>query len=348
MKRRPGFTIAAVAACALGLIVACSGKTAGGGGGGPSSACDDYYQAVISSTCSGNLVPPASEVTRVQARFDTVCEQALALPGSSVTASALEACVSAVKASCAVLDDEYGACSFGPGTLAAGSSCVSDGQCQAGDCSAGTESPDGGAPACGMCAAIVGLGQSCTGGASCGPSAACISGTTQGVETCVAVAHVGAGGACDTQPTQCNAGLVCSTTGTCETPGGSGAACGSDQECAPPLVCPSANGPSTCQPAGGIGGSCVSAYECTSGLDCDFTTHQCTAVTWAGASQPCGTGIRCLVGNCTLAGTATTGTCPAIIPEGQPCNASDPSTSTCDTFANCTGGICVLGFATCP
>ncbi|HEY5240636.1 MAG TPA: hypothetical protein VIJ22_04185, partial [Polyangiaceae bacterium] len=113
-------------ACALSLALACSGKTAGGDGdggggssGGGSSACDDYFNAAFSGACPGTLEPPPSEIARIQSRFDTLCAEALALPGVGITSASLEACVAAIHStSCAVLDDEYGACSFTSGSLA--------------------------------------------------------------------------------------------------------------------------------------------------------------------------------------------------------------------------------------
>ncbi len=344
-------------ACAVSLALACSGKTAGGdgdgGGGGSSgggaSACDDYFKAAFSGACPGTLEPPPSEIARVQSRFDTLCAEALALPGVGITSANLEACVAAIQStSCAVLDDEYGACSFTSGSLGEGASCVTNAQCGTGACSAGVQASDGGTTVCGVCSAAVPLGGSCTNGQSCGPDAICNYGA-MGDQTCVAVVNVGEGGACNTAFERCNSGLQCNSSGVCAAPGDAGAACQSDLQCAAPLVCPSVNGAaSTCQPAGPVGAPCNSAVECTSGLGCDFTSHQCTSVTWVAAGQPCNGGsISCLVGSCPAGNPGANGNCPTVIPDGQPCNPTD-GTTTCDTFAQCTQGVCVLGYAACP
>ncbi len=346
-------------ACALSLALACSGKTTGGDGdggggssGGGSSACDDYFNAAFSGACPrNNLAPAPSEIARVQSRFDKLCADALALPGVGITSASLEACVAAIQStSCAVLDDQYGACSFTSGSLAAGASCLTDAQCGTGDCSAGVQAPDGGITVCGVCSAAVPLGGSCANGQSCGPNAMCNFGAMAD-ETCVAVVSVGEGGACNSAFDRCNSGLQCNSSGVCAVPEGPGAACRSDWDCAPPLACPApAAGPSTCQPEGAVGAPCYDAAECTSGLHCDLTSYQCTSVTWVAAGQPCNGGsLSCLVGGCSMAspeGTET-GTCPTVIPDGQPCNPTD-GTTTCDTFAQCTQGVCVLGYATCP
>jgi hypothetical protein len=349
MRTRLGLVIAAVAG-AVGLMLACSGKTVGGnGGGGGGSACDDYFQAEFAGSCPGTVTPPASEVARIQARFDTLCAEALALPGVGITSSGLESCVSAIKStSCGVLNVPHGACSFDTGSLAAGGSCVTDSQCQTGDCSAGVESPDGGIQTCGVCSAPVPVGGSCANGGSCGPHAICNYAST-GAQTCVAITQVAAGGACNTAEEQCNPGLACNASGVCAAPGPAGTPCESAQSCEAPLVCPIVGGgPSTCQAASAAGGPCGSAVDCALGLSCDFSTHQCTSVSWVAAGQACNGGsLLCLVGYCPSGNTGTSATCPTIIPDGQPCNPTD-TTSSCDTFAQCTGGVCTLGYGSCP
>jgi hypothetical protein len=292
-------------------------------------------------------VPPASELTRIEARFDTLCAAALTLPGVSLTDGTLEACVSAVKSSgCQILDQGAGPCAFGPGTLGAQASCITDDQCASGDCSAGAEAPDGGTVVCGTCAATVGLGQACGTGQSCGPDATCTS-SNGGPSTCVAVTSVGAGATCG-PTTLCEAaGLYCNASGQCTAQGAAGAPCDEENACTPPLVCPLTGTTATCVSPGGVGASCSDDTDCTAGLACNDTTHQCASATWVAAGQPCGGTALCLVGECTTTGNTDSGTCPTVIPDGQPCNPED-STTTCDTFAQCTQGKCVLGYATCP
>jgi hypothetical protein len=365
MKTWHRFTFAALA-CATALTLACSGKTdgAGGGDGGGSSGgssggsggsssggapagCDDYFTAIYGS-CLGGAALPASEITRLQGRFDTLCVDALALPGDAITSSALSACAAAVKSTgCAVLGQNPGPCALDTGTLTTGSSCVTGGQCQAGICTAGNTSSDGGQTLCGTCVAAVGVGQSCTSGQSCGPSATC-NGSTGGGETCVAITYGAAGVACNGSNTQCNPGLYCDPNAQkCAAPGGAGAPCNLDEACTPPLACPAVTGPSTCQAPGGAGGPCQDDADCASGFGCGQTSHTCATVTFVTGGQACGDYARCLVGNCPFTSGATGGACPTVIPDGQPCTTND-ATSTCDTFANCDGGKCLLGYVACP
>jgi hypothetical protein len=349
------FTLAAIAS-SLGLALACGGQTSGvgGGGGGSSgagpSACDDYFQTVFASNCEG-LVPPPSELSRIQSRFDQLCAAALALPGVSITATALETCVSTIKSSgCSSFDRSNGVCAFDVGSLGTGSSCFTDDQCQSGNCTAGSAGPDGGQVVCGTCGAALAIGQPCTGGQSCGPNATCSFSGSSSTGTCAALTYGNLGAPCNETSSLCNSGLYCDTTKQqCSTPGGAGAPCNSDQACTSPLVCPFVTaGAATCQSPGAAGASCQSDEQCASGLGCDSGTQKCGAVSWVSAGQACSADVRCLVGSCPFDGTGQTGgTCPAVIPDGQPCSASD-QTTTCDTFASCIGGTCLLGYPSCP
>jgi hypothetical protein len=355
MRPWHGFVWAAVA-CTVGLTVACSGKTVGGngdgdgGGGANASACDDYFQAAFAGSCPGTLSPPASELAHYQSRFDTLCTQDLALPGVSLTAESLEACVAAIKATgCAVLnDDQGGPCNFATGSLNAGASCSTDAQCASASCSAENILPDGGVMTCGTCAPLIPIGGACTDvNQACGPGATCAPSAT-GAETCAAITSGGAGASCAIETVQCAEGLVCNPSGVCAAPGAAGTACQEDQQCASPLVCPAITGTGTCQPPSAVGGPCSGGSGCQSGLACNFSTHQCVAVTWVQPGQPCNGGnLVCLSGSCPISGSSDTGTCPTIIPDGQPCDSTSIA-SICDTFANCTGGVCVLGTPSCP
>ena len=339
MKLAYRVTVAAVVSTA-GLVAACSGKTDGSGGGG-SSACDDYFQSEFGNVCPGNDMPPASDLAGFQARFDTLCNEAIALPGSGITEASLEACVSAIQAQgCSLSEETDGACSFDTGTLANGATCFSGSQCQSGVCTTGlTPAGGGAAPACGTCVAATPAGQPCSSG-PCAPGLAC-SANSDGTSTCAAVTTSGAGGPCGAA--QCATGLYCKG-GTCVTNLAAGAACTAGDICAPPLVCPlvSAAGgtSSTCQNAVQAGGACGTSQDCAPNLACSSTSHQCVAVAWVAAGQPCSETALCLVGGCR--GNGTSGTCPTVIPDGQPCNPGD-ATQTCDTFADCIGGTCVLG-----
>ncbi|HEY3821647.1 MAG TPA: hypothetical protein VGL81_30985 [Polyangiaceae bacterium] len=356
MRKRPGSSLdrflRGAVACLLGTAAACGGRTNasggdgdGGGGGAVGTSgdpCEDYFEAAYAGTCSDMPLPPADELARIQGRFETLCHQTLALPGVTATAASLETCVSAILTDgCNALHETNGPCSFVTGSLAAGVSCVTDAQCQAGYCSLGPAITS----ACGTCGSVVGLGASCGVGESCGPDAVCYA--TVGGESCLAIQTVGAGGACPTAQTVCEAGLFC-VAAVCTAPAGQGTSCEEDVQCAGSLVCPAAAVPSSCAPPSGAGGPCNGTPDCTAGLVCDATTRQCAGVTWASAGQACGGTTVCLVGTCNV-GAGTTGTCPAVIPDGQPCDTTGTSTTTtCDTFATCANETCVLGYPTCP
>jgi hypothetical protein len=337
-------------ASTLGIATACSSTGGTGGPGGPTgNTCGDYFDAVFAGSCNGPA-RPADEVARERALFLPLCANALSLPGEGVTASQLEACAQSLKSTgaCLLSGVPTAACTFSPGTLGAGSACADSGQCASGDCNKSGAASDGGTTtnnACGVCTAVVAVGQPCTGG-GCGQNAVCDS--TVSPPVCAAVTFVDVGGSCNSTSLRCNAGLYCdSATRKCAAPGGAGTPCSNaiGQACSPPLVC--AGTPLTCQNAIAEGGACQVDSQCASGLGCSTATHQCAAITWADGGQPCGATIRCKVGSCPSAGGTTSATCPAIIPDGSACN-NTTAAGTCDVFSQCTGGVCVsLDTTTC-
>jgi hypothetical protein len=321
-------------------VAACGGTTAGPSGG--SSSCDRYFSTLFDK-CQ-NLPPPAGEVARIRARFDQLCANALALPGTSVTATSLDACTSAIESS-GCNADQAQVCKFGPGTLADGSKCVSSAQCMSDTCSAGQPVGDGGVGVvlCGTCVA----GQPC-GSAVCPVNTICTMNGASG--SCQPITFGDAGAACDYVVSLCKPGLVCNqASNACAAPGAAGSPCRTASDCEGSLVCPisTSGAPSSCQQPGGAGSACQSDSDCGKGLGCDYIAHQCGTVTWASAGQPCGPAVRCLVGYCPLNGTATSGTCQKVIADGQPCSTSD-STQTCDTLSECLGTCRLLGSSSCP
>ncbi len=237
------------------------------------AACDAYYAALITG-CSGPVLP-AAENARQLTRFEQVCENEAALPGSGVTAASLAACASAFD--CDLAAGPPPACYFS-GSLPADTACTDGIQCQSGDC-AGTEilTPEGpfGPATCGTCA----------------PGAA--------------------------------------------TPADAGAACSN----------PAPNCVVTAD-----GGACQYNAECALGLGCVSGT--CAPVSWVSAGQPCGASVYCLVGDCDYGGFGPplpgpdggppVGNCPTVIPDGQPCTNEPGASSTCDAYAECFEGNCVL------
>jgi hypothetical protein len=329
-----------------------SGSGSGSGGGvdpAVESACGGLYDALIG--CSpGN--PPADEVARVRTRFQTLCSEALALPGQGVTIDSLNACAGAVKKDgCTEFTSSTSSCVVSAGSLGVGSPCQADSQCQSGACTAGVAQNDGGTNACGSCFPSSAVGQPCE-GHSCGPDATCALVGKSTNATCVSNTVSDSGGSCDLVTKYCKPGLTCSSANSqCAVPATAGAQCGYDGDCAPPLVCPpvAAGSKATCQAPGQSGAYCSSDTHCASGLGCNPSSQTCSPIHWASAGQPCDGGTRCLVGSCPLpqsqgdAGAATSATCPAIIADGKPCDARSTAQA-CDTLANCVDSLCVLGY----
>jgi hypothetical protein len=314
------------------------GGASSGSGGSTSQECGDYFGAIVGGGCDG-VVPPAAELARERLRFTILCDEELALPGSGLMASALEACAVAVQSAgaCRASDQATNACKLSvPGSRAAGAACFGNQQCQSGQCSrtidAGVE------PGCGTCAAALAVGQTCAAGPSCTAGAACD--TTKTPPTCVAISIGDVGASCASPAVICKTGLYCSLDGpapVCAAAKGAGAACNGNVECANPLVCDGM--PTTCQNPQPAGAACV-GEDCAAGLTCATqSTHTCSTFTWAAAGQPCSDTALCLVGGCSFQGS--TGTCRMVIPDGQPCT-WDSTTAICDKFAQCMNGTCVL------
>src|SRR5208283_2831822 len=75
------------------------------------AACDHYFAAQY-SRCGGPILP-ASETSRIRARFEQVCQNQVSLPGSGMTVERIEACASALdSAACAFPAGPPVACDF--------------------------------------------------------------------------------------------------------------------------------------------------------------------------------------------------------------------------------------------
>ena len=340
MRSLHRFTFAALASSVV-LAVACGGQTSGPGGGS-GSACADYYKAYFAGGCLPGT-PPADEVARTESRWNTLCEGQLALPGEGITHAQIEACAQAVRSGGCNAVTTSSACAIpSTGTLADGAACESDAQCTSGRCFV----PASGGPApsaCGTCAQTAAVGESCS-GKGCGAGAACAD--VNGTSACEPRTQGAAGAACNGLDKACAEGLLCSAaTLTCSAPAAAGEKCAAPSDCAWPLTCPpSTAGGSTCTNLGQSGAPCNSDDECASGFGCDSTARTCSAIAWVAAGQPCNAGARCLVGHCPYdASGQPQGVCPTVIADGQPCDTSNTGT-TCDTFAQCLAGSCVLTF----
>jgi hypothetical protein len=335
------------------------------------AACGHYFAAQY-SRCGGPTLP-SSETNRARSRFEQICLNEMALPGSGMTAASVEACASALDVSpCEFPVGQPAECSF-HGSLAGGAPCNEGLQCQSASCQ-GTvsNSPGGqiGPVTCGTCEPATTVGQVCAHGnfsAGCPAGAACI--ITQSTAsdpsptyTCVAIAGGDLGAACDTLAAGCKTGLYCAAqTGQCAHLADAGASCGIGPGWPGGCVAPEACAGGVCV-SGSVGTQCTGDLDCAAGLGC--AAGSCVSITWVGADKPCGGAVRCLVGSCNSPPSGPDGglggTCPTVVPDGQPCTVHGvgpvPSGPTCDTFAECfsptggpgaTGTCTLLGGAAC-
>jgi hypothetical protein len=331
---------AATGAMALGCVGASSSSSGGGGGGGtPDSACDEYFDAYLASyACT--LALPQSEATRLRPLFDELCADEVALPGSALTSARLSACAKAVQADPCSEFSPAACTPTASGTLAVGETCIDSVQCASGACTlASSFGDDGGAPesSCGACTATVPAGGACDPtNPQCAASSECTM-DGSGSSTCVAATYGGAGVMCDSDTKLCDDGLVCdSTTEVCAQPGVAGAACETSRACAAGLVC--ADG--ACAAGAALGAPCGTTTACGTGLTCDASTGACAAIQWASDGDACSESSPCLVGVCNFEGSSTSGICPDVAANGQPCPTD--ATSTCDTFSECINGVCAF------
>lgn len=381
------FSIVAWVALA-GVVVGCSGSitasSAGNDAGAGAStgidasssaskqACDQYFAAKY-LRCGGPR-RPAAEIARLRTRFEQVCADEIALPGSGVDLAGLTACASALDlASCQLPAGPPAACAFG-GSLPGGAACMDGIQCASGRCQ-GMQSLTPGGPigptTCGTCAPVVAVGQVC-GSAGCPQGAACITDNTSApspVYRCVAVTEGDPGASCDDLTALCKPGLYCAAgTARCTKLGTAGSSCdegpGKDWPggCAAPLGCVDLPSGQVCG-SGSEGGVCIRDQDCAPGLGCVPgacssscpAPGKCASVKWVAAGQACdGHRTRCLVGHCSADtsspapdGGFPEGVCPTVIRDGQPCGVDASQNSTCDTFAECFqsadgGGRCTL------
>ena len=321
-----------------------------------SKACDDYFAATY-LRCGGPRLPP-DETARIRARFEQVCATQSALPGSGVTSATLEACASALNESpCEFPAGPPQACDF-KGSLPGGTACTDSLQCQSGLCEGQFSFNPGGesdSRMCGTCQAAANIGGNCNAG-GCSTGACITQDTTASMPTytCTAIVQGDVGAPCDDLTALCQTGLYCAAqTGTCTPLGTIGTPCGDGSPgdpggCLAPLGCVGSPGAAICS-SGAPGASCSRDLDCSPGVGCSVS-GQCVSITWANPGEACGDAIRCLVGTCNLVGGVVvggthvsldggplTGTCPMVVPDGQPC-----SGGTCDTFSECFAGTCGL------
>lgn len=304
-----------ISAAALALCACSQGSNPPGdggnpdGGGGPTitqaenavanALCQQY------ATCFPFLLSLAwGDLATCTQRYQTALAADVAANGYGATPSQFESCASALAGeSCTTVRNGVlpTACQVA-GSVAAGSPCGTNGQCQTNYCKLGSSGT------CGVCAAIEAAGASCTADGDCGPGNICAN------QTCAAP---GTAGATCNATQRCQPSLACNTTtGVCEayvtTPGGScagGHSCDGTLGlfCSPSMICAQA----TLAPYGGACGFVASSFAL------------------------CADGGSCITGG------ALSGTCATPLADGQGCN-GDAGTPSCLLPATCTNGTCAL------
>jgi len=322
---------------ALALATACAGSAGSdpvGEATAPEAACDRLFDAMTAASCGAP--PLTADVLRtMRVRHRSSCVARLALPGTSLTAARLDACLAAARSLPCGARERPAECVVRPGALADGAACEDDAQCASTRCARAFGSPaDGGAvvvPTCGRCTPAGRAGEPCGGHGGAGGDF-CVDGTAcEGVgaeRACAVVTYGAIGEACDGAARQCKDGSVCDPdAGRCAAGGASAGA-----------VAGASAGAGTGAGAGAGAGASASAGASVS------ASAGAGAGAWARPGEACGGAVACEVGSC----PGARGVCPRVLSDGAPCVAFDRS-ATCDAFAACTGGRCTVEYAAgCP
>lgn len=208
---------------------------------------------------------------------------------------------------------------YGGGTVANGNACTMWNDCAAGWC-------DASAAVCpGACVAWLAENAGCSAGGECAPGLVCNG------STCVPATPAGASGApCGTGDLACQVGLYCqSSTGACQPLGGVGAACSLSRECQPGLGCA---GSGTCQTVLDANAACSSpGAVCIVGTTCNGSI----CVAWPVAGGSCASGLPCIGSWCD--GT----TCQAFLAPGATCSADAQCGVLASCSGTCTRDQCL-------
>jgi hypothetical protein len=351
MKSRARRRRMLVASPLIAAIVACgSGGAPGRAASSPTVACGHLFDALtVYAECG-----PANGSLGRRDGFVQSCVLQLDAPGTKGAADAAEHCAEAIQTAARTCGSADAACVAPAGALPAGAPCGTSMQCASGYCGTGVgiggsigmapsffdfAAGAAGAAGCSVCTDKVPIGQSCCAagaGPPCVAGAICSKDACQGpcscfgAGACVAAPAADVGGSCAT--VLCKSGLHCDRSGlTCVNNGrmlakqaGEPCSIGMDgtSACAAATTCDSAT--MTCKPLG------------APGAPCDF-----------GGLGPCRIGY-CDVRTSSNGGQATaSGTCPLVIPDGQPCDPS-MSNATCDDYASCVAGASGVPEAAAP
>jgi hypothetical protein len=280
-------------------------------------ACADYANAVCTkvSTC-GPLFLQISygDVATCTTRFKSLCTGAFAANGTSITADRAEKCVTAFNAAgCDALFDRNtpSDCRATAGSLANGTACGDDNQCQSTYCNKGANSN------CGTCGtARSTAGQACNSDDNCDYGLVCAAN-----KLCIARGQAGA--TCDANH-PCASTLYCNAaigamSGTCATPNAEGAMCmsGSGLGSCNALV------GDFCNPKTKV---CQKIVVASGGAACGYDMS-------SGSYTACGTN-----GLCKMPALSSTGTCLAAAADGATCDANNGPL--CLAGATCVNGVC--------
>jgi hypothetical protein len=305
-------------------------------GGGPAAdaACTASAQAqcALRDSCSTNhylITRTYGDMATCVAKLHDSCVAGLAAPGTGNSPANVMACASTYSSISCVdylngnTDAYPAACKPQVGSLANGSACRFNGQCQSTFCAVPTGLE------CGSCAALPTTGTACNGpGAvsACGGHLLDCAGAISDDRGFIA-------GAC--QP------YVTTVGGSCDT----GHPCGEGLSCTP--VSTTATG-RTCQTAGNtVGAACGGATnpgcDGAQGFSCNGKTHMCQQIVVASAGTACGSGADGSFTNCLGDGdcmgatsTSNAGTCRSSVADGAACDfVAGPKCAS--------GSICVTG-----
>jgi hypothetical protein len=305
------------------------------------AACERLFRA--SETECTKSPSDAVEANRA-ARAPASCKRALTASGVTTKPSDLDACSAVLekRTSCEATLDSPAECEPKPGTRGDGAGCGTDAQCKSGYCKIGVtqvttgdvtlNQPD----ACGSCTATVAENAACSGTSDrCVAGYQCLSGK------CLKVAVADVGGACGNQTTVCNDALLCDNlTRKCVARKSSGADCGGNYECEPPLACVA----NKCDARVLEGGACsstasTSSTECARKLFCDEATQTCVKYQLVKAGAACTPTSICEPLGIACPESAT---CPVVAGDGEACDVGPSAARACNEGATCRDGKCVL------
>jgi hypothetical protein len=348
----------------VGAVTACGGATAptplGGG------ACGAYWDALQSYYGHCNTLFASGPPLGARQRFVDFCETQGAAPGviGNDYDSTFDTCANAVtNATSTCADFQFvPMCAPSAGALADGAACGADAQCQSAFCKGGGETTilatNGSGTTnynCGVCALRIPIGKACNtdAGDKCVDGADCVFQVGKLPQyICVATPPpVQQGGDCASLTSgSCDVNLVCDPIKlTCVPAAAAGASCDTTGDCLTDLVCVGADFvkgvKGTCGAGANVGAPCsTTAVDsgCNRNLACAPSTKTCAVFGFAAQGQPCdNVATQCRTGFCNLPSIGGTGTCPTILADGAPCDATRNDQS-CDTYSTCLNGRCQL------